>query len=161
MSTNLSHYKFGAVRALVQLHEQQIHSFLEVWKQAKAADVALPETEDDNYESLETLLAHVLDSAAWYMQTMCTALGLPNPNIDSVPDASAIEARADSYTKHLLERWRVPLADIDEEQCYVPVYTTGSGAKLHLDLMLEHALVHPIRHQFQLEHLMAQQVAKN
>ena len=154
---DFSSYTFGGVRALVQLHEQHLREFLEVWRQAKAAGVTLPETEDDNYASLATLLKHVLGAAGWYMETMCECLDLPDPSIDPVPAIDEVETRAGEYLEHVLTRWRLPLVDITEEQAYTPIRTTPSGAKLNLDAMLEHAVMHPIRHEFQLRALLEAQ----
>ena len=127
---------------------------LSVWKRAKAAQVELPQTEDANYASLEALLKHILGAAAWYMETMCESLGLPDPAINPVPEVDEIEARADAYVTHLLEQWRLPLAEVEEEQVYPPIRTLQDGGKLNLDALLEHAVMHPIRHSFQLEELM-------
>ena len=152
----LGNYKYRGIRALVLLHEQHLRSFLEVWKRAKAANIALPETEDDNYASLDTLLQHVLGAAAWYMKTICEVLELPDPELKSPPEVETVQAEADAYVKHVLERWRVPLTNLTEEQCYEPVFTTHEGGKLDLECKLEHAVTHPMRHQFQLEELLEQ-----
>ena len=139
---------------MILLHEQHMRSFLEVWKRAKAASVVLPETEDDNYASLETLLQHVLGGAAWYMKTICETLELPDPSLKPPPEVETIEAEADAYLEHVLERWRVPLANVSEEQVYEPVFTTDEGGVLDLECKLEHAVMHPIRHAFQLSNLL-------
>ena len=70
------HVSAGA-RALVILHERRLRSFVEVWRQAKAADLKLPVTDDSDYESLETLLVHVVRAARGYMVWMCESLELP------------------------------------------------------------------------------------
>ena len=49
-------YKYGGARALVELHEIQMRSFIETWKQAKKVDVPLPVTDDPFYKSLDTIL---------------------------------------------------------------------------------------------------------
>ena len=152
----LSNYTYRGARALVLLHEQHLRSFLAVWKRAKAASVVLPETDDENYASLEALLQHVLGAAAWYMETICEVLELHDPKLKPPPEVETVEAEADAYVRHVLERWRVPLASIEEEQCYEPAFTTREGGKLDLECKLEHAVVHPMRHQFQLEELLKQ-----
>ena len=74
-------YKSRAVRALVLLHDEHLRRFLVVWKQARAASVTLPQTEDPAYASLDTLLRHVLRAARGYMTWMCEVLELPDPEI--------------------------------------------------------------------------------
>src|SRR5438128_3574092 len=77
-------YRSRAVRALVLLHDEHVRRFLVVWKQAQAASVVLPKTDDPAYASLETLLRHVLGAARGYMTWMCEVL-----ESGSVPRASA------------------------------------------------------------------------
>lgn len=67
-------YRSRAVRALVLLHDEQLRRFLVVWKQARAASVALPRTDDRAYVSLDALLHHVLRAARGYMTWMCEVL---------------------------------------------------------------------------------------
>ena len=81
MTEELGDYKSRGARALVLLHEQHLRQCSEVWKQAKAANVKLPETDDENYQSLETLLQHILGAAGNYMVGICRNLGLTDPDI--------------------------------------------------------------------------------
>jgi hypothetical protein len=115
----------------------------------------LPETSDEDYQSMETLLRHLLRAARGYMAWMCEKLNLPDPKIDPVPAADVIEAIADEYLEHLLERWRLPLAGIEEEKFYNPAFTSRWGSEYCIEGMLEHAVVHPLRHEFQLRNLIA------
>lgn len=154
MTNELNRYRYGGARALVLLHERHLRSFLDVWKEAKAAGVMLPETENPDYESLDTLLRHVLAAARSYLTWMCENLRLPDPDIRPAPDVTEIEAQADAYVNHLLERWRLPLADVEEERFDNPTFTSRWGVDYCIDAMLEHAVMHPIRHEFQLANLM-------
>ncbi len=79
-------------RATILLHERHMRDFLATWKRAWTADVALPKTDDPSYESLATLLRHVLRAGRGYMVWMCEMLGLPDPDIRPAPEADAIEA---------------------------------------------------------------------
>ena len=75
-------YRYGAARTMVFLHGQYLQEFLEVWQQAKASKIGLPQTDDPNYVSMETLLNHVLRAARHYMIWMCEKLALPDPEIN-------------------------------------------------------------------------------
>lgn len=103
---------------------------------------------------MEALLRHVLRAAGNYMNWICEKLELPSPGIDPCPEPEHIEAAADSYLTHVLERWRLPLAGVSEERMSRPTYKSRWGLDYSIDSMLEHALVHPLRHSFQLEELM-------
>jgi uncharacterized damage-inducible protein DinB len=149
----LDNYRYRGARALVLLHEKHLRSFLTTWREAKATGVALPETDHWAYRSLETILGHVLAAARGYMVWMCKQLGLPDPGIDPIPEDDELEAKVDAYLEHLLARWREPLAEVEPAR-FDEVYPSNWQVPYCIDAMLEHAVMHPIRHQFQLEELL-------
>jgi hypothetical protein len=153
-ASELSQYRFRGARALVLLQAAELRAFVPVWRQARAAGIALPKTEDPDYVSLQALLVHVLRAARGYMTWMCEKLGLTDPGIRPAPDADHVEQEAGAYLEHLLERWRLPLADIEEKR-FSETYQTRWGDTLSIEGMLEHAVVHPMRHAFQLRELLA------
>ena len=148
-------YESRAVRALVILHDAQLRRFLDTWKRARAASVVLPVTAEPDYASIETLLRHVLGAARGYMTWMCEMLGLPDPQIRVAPDAAILAGEADTYMEHVLESWRSPLQHVTDEQLERPEYLSRWQTRYCIDAMLEHAVMHPIRHTFQLEELMS------
>ncbi len=151
----LEHYSYRGARACVLLHERHIRDCLGVWRQAKAANIKLPVTSDEDYESMEAVLRHILRAARGYMIWICKQLDLPDPEIRETPSLDIIEAEAENYLEHLLERWRLPLANIEERYFDHPVYPSNWGVSYCIDAMLEHAVMHPIRHAFQLQELIA------
>jgi hypothetical protein len=151
----LAGYRYRGARALVLLHDEALRELLPAWRRAKAAGVRLPVTTDPDYASLETLLYHVLRSARGYMTWMCEKLGLPDPGIEAAPEPSRVEQEAGPWVEHLLDRWRLPLAGIEEER-FTATFKTRWGVDMSLESMLEHAVLHPMRHRFQLEELMGQ-----
>jgi len=153
MSSDLK-YRSRAVRAMVLLHEEHLRRFVHVWKQALASSVSLPPTEDPAYASLEAMGRHVLSAAGGYMIWMCEVLTLPNPEIRAAPPVSAIVADADAYMEHVLKRWRDPLTEVPNEKLETPEYPSQWQTRYCIDSMLEHAVMHPIRHTFQLEELL-------
>ena len=150
-------YRYNGARALVLLHEQQLKSCLKTWRQAKKMGIILPSTDDADYLSLETLLKHIFRAARGYMTWICENLGLPDPDIEPAPEPDQVEAIAAGYLDHLIERWRLPLSEIPEEKFHAPTYTSRWGVAYCIDAMLEHAVMHPIRHEFQLRSLIDQQ----
>ena len=148
-------YRSRAVRALVLLHEEHLRRFVQTWRLALATPVSLPSTADPNYASLDALGRHVLNAAGGYLVWMCRALSLPDPGVPPAPDATAIIRDADDYLEHVLERWRAePLREVSDEQLDTPEYPTRWGTHYSVDSMLEHAVMHPIRHAFQLDELI-------
>jgi len=147
-------YRSRAVRALVLLHDEHLRRFLVVWNEAQAASVVLPKTDNPNYVSLETLLWHVLGAAGRYMIWMCEVLELPDPKIRIPPEPAVLAREAQSYMEHVLEQWRAPLQDVGDDRLETPEYPSRWQTRYCIDAMLEHAVMHPIRHAFQLEELM-------
>ena len=154
---DLPKYKYNGARALVILHERHLRSCIQTWKEAKSLNIKLPETEDKDYESLETVLRHILRAARGYMTWMCDKLNLPDPGIEVQPEPDSVEIKADEFINHLLEKWRLPLADVPEEKFHSPTFTSRWGVDYCIDAMLEHAVMHPIRHEFQLRNLINEQ----
>ena len=153
-SNSIPMYHYNGARSLVLLHERYLNSLLDTWREAKKLGVVLPETDDEDYKSLDTLLRHILRAARGYMTWMCDKMNLPDPEIDKAPEAIDIESAVDEYVAHLLENWRLPLAEIPEDKFHTQTYTSRWGTDYCIDAMLEHAVMHPIRHEFQLRNLI-------
>ena len=147
-------YRSRAVRAMVLLHEEHLRRFVHTWRLALAASVTLPPTDDPAYASLPALGKHVLRAAGGYVVWMCEMLTLPDPGIRSAPDVAVIVRDADEYLEHVLDRWRSPLRDVANEQLETPEYPSRWQTRYCIDAMLEHAVMHPIRHAFQLDELL-------
>jgi hypothetical protein len=141
-------YRHGGTRALVELHDRHLRSFVEAWKRAARDGVALPPTDDPDCATLPALLRHVLGSARGYMVWACGCLELPDPAIDALP--GDLEEHPDAYVDHLLERWDGPLRDLDPRTAELSSFPSRWGPPYCIDAMLEHAVMHALRHEAQL-----------
>jgi hypothetical protein len=150
----LTDYQYRGARASVILHDQQMRKFLDTWRVAKSSGVALPETDDPSYESFDALLRHVLSWSRRYMVWMCEKLELPSFELPSPPPTEEVAEKVESYLEQLLVQWRVPLAHVPTKRFRTPEYVAPWDIKYCIDAMLEHAVMHPIRHRFQLMELM-------
>jgi len=139
---------------MVLLHEEHLRRFVHTWRLALATSVSLPPTDDPAYTSLAVLGQHVLGAAGGYMIWMCEVLTLPDPGIRSAPDAAVMVRDADEYLEHVLDRWRAPLREVPDERLETPEYPSRWQTRYCIDAMLEHAVMHPIRHAFQLDELI-------
>jgi hypothetical protein len=89
------------------------------------------------------------------MVWICEKLELPKPDIEEPPAAEAIdEVSAMAYLCYLLPRLREPLKDIPLERFFDKAYPSKWKSEYCIDGMLEHILVHPQKHRFQLEELI-------
>jgi len=147
-------YKYNGAKALVALHEIHLRSFYKTWQQAKQVGVKLPDSDDPYYKSLDTLLYHLLRSARGYMIWMCKQLNLPDPQIDEAPLPDIVVEIAESYLDYLIDKWKYPLKDVPPELFEDKVYKSNWEVEYCIDAMLEHAVMHPIRHEFQLNNLI-------
>jgi hypothetical protein len=150
---DLQEYRYRGARALVLLHDRSLREWLPAWRRAVQAGVALPVTGDPDYASLQTVAHHVFRASRGYMTWLCEKLELPDPGIEPAPEAQAVEREADRYLEHLLERWRLPLAGVLEAG-FQTTFKTRWGEDMSCEGMLEHAVMHPARHRFQLEELL-------
>jgi hypothetical protein len=153
MSSNLE-CRSRAVRAMVLLHDEHLRRFVHTWRLALASPVSLAPTDDPSYQSLGALGRHVLSAAGGYMIWICEVLALPDPEIRAAPEAAKIVRDADDYMEHILERWRAPLMEVSDERLDTPEYPSRWQTRYSIDSMLEHAVMHPIRHAFQLDELL-------
>ncbi len=157
---SLQAYKYNGARSRVLLHEQYMNSLLKTWCEAKRLNISLPKTLDKDYRSLESLLHHIFRAARGYMVWMCEKLELPDPEIKSAPEVEINEKEADVYLNYLLEKWRTPLADVPEDRFHSLTYSSRWNVDYCIDAMLEHAVMHPIRHEFQLKFLITKHLTK-
>ena len=147
-------YKYNGAKALVALQEIHLRSFYKTWQQAKQVGVKLPETDDPYYKSLDTLLYHLLRSSRGYMIWMCKQLNLPDPQIDEAPLPEIVVEKAETYLDYLTDKWKYQLIDVPPELFEDKVYKSNWDVEYCIDAMLEHAVIHPIRHEFQLKNLI-------
>jgi uncharacterized damage-inducible protein DinB len=146
-------WQYRGVRALVILHERELRRFFVTWKVAKATDLSLAGTLYPPGTSLDDVLVHVLHWARDYVTWSCEKLKLPDPECAPVPEPGEVAEKADAYLAHLLERWREPFRRLPDDLFYEPQYRTRWGSTLPVEALLEHAVVHPMRHRLQLEEL--------
>ncbi len=153
-------YRYRGARSAVLLHEQQIRLFLETWKKAKSSGVVLPVVDDPDYASLDAILGHVLRWSGKYLTWICEQFGLPDPALRPVPEIHDLAAEAAGYADHVLQGWESPLRDIPEERFFKEIYPAPWGIPYCIDAMLEHAVMHPVKHRFQLGEWMGEEDPK-
>jgi len=144
-----------AVRTLVELHEREVRSFLEVWKRFVDSDLPIPEALGDaSYESRDRLGGHVLMAARGYLTRIGEWVNRPVTDVDSSQDAIDIAARMPQFAEDVLAGYRRHLAAITVEELEPQAHRTRWGELMSVENLLEHAVVHPMRHRLQLERLL-------
>jgi hypothetical protein len=127
-----------------------------VWKKAKRLSVKLPATRDPAYGSLDLLMRHPLRSCRGYLTWLCEVLDRPDPGVFDPPEPKDVAKKGEAYLNLLERKWRAHMAWMPNEVLDSSVvHTSRWGAPMTVEAMFEHALVHPMRHRFQLEELIA------
>jgi uncharacterized damage-inducible protein DinB len=148
-------FRSRAVRSLVELHEREMRSFLEVWDRFVAASLPLPEAHgDESYQSRERLGAHVLMAARGYLTRIGEWVERPVSDVDDSQDPNEIVGRASQFADNVLAAYRRHLADIITEELEPQSHRTRWGELMSVENLLEHAVVHPMRHRIQLERIL-------
>lgn len=110
---------------------------------------------DPDYESPERLVAHVQGAARSYLLWIREVLGDPVPDLERIRDAAVIVPRLETFMEETLDGWRRHLALLVDEQLAGQQYMSRWGEPFTIDQMLEHAVVHPMRHRIQLERILS------
>ena len=148
-------FRSRAVLSLVELHEREMRSFLEVWKRFVAADLPMPESHgDENYKSRETLAAHAIRAARSYLTRIGEWVGRPVTNGDDSQDPHEIAARITELADNVLAAYRRYLSEVSDQELEPQVHRTRWGELYSVEMLLEHAVVHPMRHRIQLERIL-------
>ena len=149
-------FRSRAVRSLSELHEAELRGFLATWKRFKASRKPMPEARGDaDYESPERLVAHVQGSARSYLLWIWEVLDQPIADLELIRDPAVIVPRLDAFMEETLEGWQRHLARLEDEQLAPAQYVSRWGEPFTIDQMIEHAVVHPMRHRIQLERILS------
>ena len=148
-------FRSRAVRSLVELHEREMRSFLDAWKRFVAANLPMPESHGDkSYESREHLAGHVLMAARGYLTRIGEWVGRPVTDVDASQEAREIASHAAPFAEEILAAYRRHLAAVTQEELEPQSHRTRWGDLMSVEMLLEHAVVHPMRHRIQLERLL-------
>jgi len=150
-------FRSRAVRSLVELHERELPAFLATWRRFVESGKPMPEAHgDSDYESPDRLVAHVQGSARSYLLWVWEVLERPIEGLPLIRDHTLIVPRLDAFMAETLEGWRTHLAPLENGQLSPRQHLSRWGEPHTIEQMLEHAVVHPMRHRIQLERILAE-----
>ena len=148
-------FKSNAVRSCVELHEIEMRRFHDAWLAFRASGTPLPVTDDPSYGSNEHLAGHVLRWSRNYLTWIGECVERPVTGLDPETDPVAIAGRGAAFLEEILAGWRRHLALLEDRELAPVTYKSPWGEDYTIEQMLEHAVVHPMRHRLQLERLAA------
>lgn len=146
-------YKHQGIKMLVSLHEENFKLFYKTWCNAKEKNLTLPKVNDPNYESLDALLLHIFNCARMYMNWMCKNLKIDS-EISDPPAVENIYVQSETYLEELLLVWNTALSQVDRIKFNRTSYLSPWEMPYTIEGMLEHAVLHLIRHREQLLNYM-------
>ncbi|HQU84792.1 MAG TPA: DinB family protein [Pyrinomonadaceae bacterium] len=154
MKNSLSDYRTGGVGALLDEYEravEELKTIIQSIGEEKYFRIADTETENEECRSIQTMMSHIVDAGYAYANDL-RPLFLMNvePYQFKIISYQAFNGEVDkmfAYTVETLEgKLELSYAEIDEI-----VYISPSGYKQDLEQILEHAIVHILRHRRQTE----------
>jgi uncharacterized damage-inducible protein DinB len=148
-------FKSNAVRSCVELHEAELRRFYEVWERFCASGKALPVADDPSYASAEHLGGHVFRAARGYLTWIGEFVSRPVTDVDAETDPVRIARKGRVFVDEVLAAWRRHLALLEDREMTPATRKSRWGEDYNIEQMLEHAVVHPMRHRIQLERLMS------
>lgn len=154
MKKSLEDYRKGGVGALMDEYERAVREYEALLREISAEDyqrIADSETEDENCRSIQTVTSHVVSAGFGYANYIREYFSMPAEKYsrESVSYQKAhekIAAMLDYTIKTLEDKWEMP----DDEMTAV-VIKARWGPTFDLEQMLEHAIVHILRHRRQIE----------
>jgi hypothetical protein len=149
-------FRSRAVLSLAELHEKELRAFVPTWRRFVASGTPLPDGRGDPaYEDPDRLMAHVQACARSYLLWIWEVLERPIEGLPLVRDAGVIMPRLDEFMDETLDAWRAHLRPLQDDQLSPKQYLSRWDELQTIEQLLEHAVVHPMRHRIQLERLMA------
>lgn len=154
MQKALSDYRKGAIGALMDEYERtvfELKTIVQNISEDNFVRIADAETKNEECRSIQTMMSHIVDAGYAYSNDIRPLFSMNvEPyqfKIISYQDFSGEVDKMFAYTVETLkDKFELSYAEIDEI-----VYISPSGYRQDLEQILEHAIVHILRHRRQTE----------
>jgi uncharacterized damage-inducible protein DinB len=156
-TTTMKSYRKGALGALMDEYERASSDLKLLLREISEDDyirIIDAQTKDENCRTVQTIISHVVGAGYSYADYIreCFGIASTRPARMSVPRLEA-ESQINSmleYTANTLEgRW-----EMREEEIAGVEINSSWGVRYDLEQLLEHAIVHVLRHRRQIERLL-------
>ena len=152
-------YRKGPIGALMDEYERATFEFARLIERIPGdeyARLADPQTKDENCRSVQTITSHVVNAGYAYADYIRTWYSVaserpPKQQLTQTRALEELEAML-SYTARTLEgKWEIAYEEIMETSI-----RSNWGITYDVEQLLEHAIVHVLRHRRQVEKFIAQ-----
>lgn len=155
-------YRKGAIGALMDEYERaaaEIKSIIERTSEEIYEKVFDEKTVDEACRSIQTIISHVVLASYGYANLIRGVFGIEAELLERrmllKQEAIRQLEEAMKYTAETLEgKWQM-----SDEQIEATVIQSGWGVTYNLEQILEHAIVHVLRHRRQIEKFLATEFA--
>lgn len=152
MKKLLEEYRTGAIGSILDEYEKALFELKSVLQKASAEDYSRNvEGEDDHCRSIQIIMNHVVRAGYGYSKYIRDALSIDaNPIEDKYIPQTEICDELDkmfAYTAAIFEGER----QITDEEMNDIFFKTRWCESYNIDQLLEHAIVHILRHRRQIE----------
>lgn len=149
----------GAIGALLDEYEkalQELHKVLNTVSQQELTTIADPHTKDPDCHSIQTILTHVVCSGYGYATSIRNSLGenneiIPKKELNTTEDYQKALQTMFAYNEKVFEDY--PTIKMSEKETAKKILTSW-GQRFDVDQLMEHAIVHVLRHRRQIERFL-------
>ena len=153
-------YRKGAVGALMDEYERatsDLKRLLQLIPEDQFIQILDTQTDDEECRSVQTIISHVVNSGYAYADYIRVHFGIPStsPTRKLLMYNEAVDQLTAmlGYSAETLDgKW-----EMAEEQIVAVVINTRWGVTYDLEQLMEHAIVHVLRHRRQIERLREEQ----
>lgn len=152
MEKSLEDYRKGAIGSLLDEYEKALTEIKSVLQNIREADYSrVVEGEDDHCRSIQVIMNHVVRAGHGYANYICDALSMSAPAIEDkqIPQTEIVGEidRMFARTAAIFEGER----EITDEEINDIFFKTRWCESYNIDQLLEHAIVHILRHRRQIQ----------
>ena len=152
-------YRKGALGALIDEYERAVLDLKHLVERIPEDDFARivdPQTLDENCRSVQTIMRHVLSSGYGYANHIRQRFAVPSTSppsrLYSHQEVMGQLVSMIAYTAQTVEgKW-----EMADEEIEATTMEMAWGVSYNLEQLLEHAIVHILRHRRQIEKFMRQ-----
>ena len=154
LNKSLEEYRPGAIGSLLDEYElaiSQLKEVLENVSEENYTDIADAETQNEDCRSIETIMNHVIRAGRWYVKYIRESLSMETSPVENNKFAkNEIAAELDKVIAETVAIFDGNWDEINEKMTSVYI-DAGWGVRYNIDQMMEHAVVHVLRHRRQIE----------
>lgn len=154
LKKGLNDYRKGAIGALIDEYERaalEVKTIVQSVSEENYICIADAETQNEDCRSIQTIVSHVIRAGFSYANYIRESLSMTGSPVEDKKitylEISSEMDRMLAYTVEIFDgKW-----EIMDEQITNSIITARWGVIYNIDQLLEHAIVHVLKHRRQIE----------